>query len=79
MQIDHHDLHSEFPEFKDRISLLKTTDAHFAKLFDEYDTLDHEVRRIEQEDSPIGDAEMEAMKMNRVHLKDKLYAYLKDG
>lgn len=77
MQIEHHNLHREFPEYGDRINLLKTSDAHFSKLFNEYDALDHQVRRIEMEGSLISDAEMEAMKLKRVHLKDKLYAYLK--
>jgi uncharacterized protein len=79
MQIEHHDLHREFPEYGDRIHLLKTSNTHFAKLFDEYDRLDHQVRRIELQGSLLSDAEMEAMKMDRVHLKDKLYAYLKNG
>jgi uncharacterized protein len=76
MQLEHHDLHREFPQYKDRIHLLKTSDAHFARLFTEYDILDHEVRRIENAGSPVADAEMEKLKMDRVHLKDKLYAYL---
>jgi uncharacterized protein YdcH (DUF465 family) len=79
MQIEHHDLHHEFPEYAERIHQLKTSDAHFAKLFGEYDRLDHEVRRIEEAGSLISDAEMEEMKLERVHLKDKLYAYLKKG
>lgn len=79
MQIEHHDLHHEFPEYSERIHHLKTSDAHFARLFEEYDRLDHQIRRIEMEGSLVSDAEMEALKMDRVHLKDKLYAYLKKG
>lgn len=78
MQLEHHDLHHEFPEHKERIHHLKTTDAHFGKLFDEYDLLDHKVRTLEEAGLLISDSEMEALKLDRVRLKDELYAYLKD-
>ena len=77
MQLDHHDLHHEFPEYGSRIHELKTSDHHFAKLFGEYDKLDHEIRRIEQDGAKIADAELEKLKYSRIHLKDQLYAYLK--
>ncbi len=76
MQLDHHDLHADFPQLSDRIHQLKTEDAHFAKLFGEYDALDHEIRRIEESGSAIGDAELETLKYKRIHLKDALYAML---
>jgi uncharacterized protein len=76
MQVDHHDLHHDFPEYAARIQHLKTTNAHFANLFKEYDRLDHAVRKLENEGIPTSDAHMEAMKIQRVHLKDELYGYL---
>ena len=76
MRIDHRDLHVDFPELNDRIHQLKTTDSHFAKMYGEYDALNHEIRRIEEEDSAIGDADLETMKYKRLHLKDALYALL---
>ncbi|MDB5104922.1 MAG: hypothetical protein JWP91_2611 [Fibrobacteres bacterium] len=76
MQLEPHGLHHEFPEFSAKIHELKIKDGHFAKLFTEYDLLDHEVRRLEEAGSLLADAEMEKLKLNRVHLKDKLYAYL---
>lgn len=79
MQIEHHDLHHEFPEYSERIHQLKTSDAHFARLFAEYDRLDHQIRHIEMDGSLISDGEMEVLKMDRVLLKDKLYVYLKKG
>lgn len=77
MQIEHHNLHHEFPEYGERISHLKASNAHFVKLLDEYDRLDSQVRKIEMQGSLISDGEMEILKMDRVHLKDKLFAYLK--
>jgi uncharacterized protein len=79
MQIEHHDLHHEFPEHKERIHELKISDTRFAKLFNQYDQLDHMIRRVEEAGALMSDSEMEAMKMERVHLKDKLYAYLKNA
>ena len=77
MQVEHHDLHHEFPEFATRISDLKAKDAHFLKLFNEYDGLDHRIRGIENAGSPVADTEMEALKLHRVRLKDELYHYLR--
>ena len=35
MELQQHDLHHEFPEYKDAIHRLKTASHHFARLFDE--------------------------------------------
>ena len=48
MTIEHHDLHSEFPDMGDQIRSLKMKDRHFARLFDEYHEVDREVRKIEE-------------------------------
>jgi uncharacterized protein YdcH (DUF465 family) len=36
MTIEKHDLHHEFPEYKEEIHRLKMNDAHFRRFFDEY-------------------------------------------
>lgn len=74
---EHHDLIHELPEFRDKIHELKVSNAHFARLFDEYHELDHEVRRIEQGVETPSDAYLEDQKKKRLHLKDQLYAMLK--
>ena len=76
MKIEPHGLYHDFPELSDRIHTLKIQDADFSKLFDEYDRLDHEIRRLEEGGLLIADSEMEELKLKRVHLKDKLYAYM---
>jgi len=76
MQIDNHNLVNELPEFKDKIHALKTSDRHFHKLFDEYNTIDTDVHRLESEDSPVSDEHMESLKKQRLLLKDQLYAML---
>jgi uncharacterized protein YdcH (DUF465 family) len=76
MRVDHRDLHTDFPEFAQRIHDLKVGDPHFARLFEEYDKLNHEIRALELADVPVSDAEIEKLKYRRLHLKDQLYALL---
>lgn len=76
MSLEKHDLVHEFPELRDRIHQLKTTDAHFAKLFAEYHQLDHEVHRLEQGVEVSSDDYLEQQKKHRLALKDQLYSAL---
>jgi hypothetical protein len=71
-----HDLVHEFPEHKERIHQLKMENAHFARLFKEYDDLDHELRRIQQEIETPSDEVVETFKKKRLHLKDELLAMI---
>lgn len=79
MQVDHHDLAQEFPEFKDEIHKLKISSAHFARLYDEYERVEHEIHLIEVEDSPVSDAYLEDLKKKRLQLKDEIYLLLRGG
>ena len=76
MQIEHHDLHHDFPEFADAIHALKTGNAHFAKLFAVYNRLTGRVEDLEENDMPVADFTIEDMKKQRVKLKDELYHLL---
>jgi uncharacterized protein YdcH (DUF465 family) len=72
-----HDLRHEFPEFSEAIHELKMHDAHFARLFNEYHEVDHEVHRIESGAETPSDDYLESRKKERLRLKDELYALLK--
>lgn len=74
----HHDLAHEFPEYKDRIHELKMNNEEFAGLYTEYQEVDKEIYRIEQEIEAHSDEYTEDLKKKRVWLKDKLYAMLGD-
>lgn len=76
MQVEHHDLPHEFPEFKQTIHDLKISSTHFARLLDEYESLTRQIEGLEEEDLPIDDFTAEEMKKKRVKLKDELYALL---
>jgi uncharacterized protein YdcH (DUF465 family) len=71
-----HELAADFPEYAEKISALKQSDAHFAKLYDEYHEVNRQVHRAETDVEPTGDEEMEAMRRARMKLKDELYAIL---
>ena len=75
-QQEHHDLHHEFPEYKDTIHQLKTGNNHFARLFDEYHKVNREVLNLEGKNVPVSDATFEETKKQRLKLKDELYAML---
>lgn len=79
MQGEHHDLVHELPEFREKIHELKMSNNHFAKLFDEYHEVDHEVRRIELELETPSDEYIEELKKKRLHLKDELFGMLKQA
>lgn len=68
-----HDLLHELPEHRDTIHRLKTSNNHFARLFDEYHEVDHEVHRIETGVENTADEYLEERKKVRLHLKDQLF------
>ncbi len=76
MQVDHHDLHHDFPEFIDAIDALKSSNAHFKRLCASYHRLTGNVEDLEEHDMPLADFTFEDMKKQRVKLKDELYHML---
>ena len=77
--IKKHQLTVDFPEFEAKIHELKVSDNHFKKLFEEYDTLDHDVYRIESDTEPASDDTLNNLRVERVRVKDEIYAYLKEN
>ncbi len=71
-----HDVYHEFPEYKDAIDRLKSTNLEFSRLFDEYTELNREVIRIEQLVEPRSHHFHEDLKKKRLFAKDKIYQYL---
>lgn len=77
MDLQHHrDLAHEFPQFKDRIHELKLASGEFRALYHEYQEVDDEIHRIEQDIETPEDAYTEELKRRRVRLKDHLYGLL---
>ncbi len=67
-----HELAEEFPEKAERIHLLKTGDPHFRKLFDQYHEVNRAVHRAETRVEAIDDAAEQALRRQRLMLKDEL-------
>lgn len=66
-----------FPEYRALISQLKQEDAHFAKVFEEHNELDHEIIRLEQDPVTSGLDDIEVLKRKKLKLKEELYGMLK--
>ncbi|MCW5621985.1 MAG: DUF465 domain-containing protein [Burkholderiales bacterium] len=77
MHILPHDLDHEFPEFSPLIHNLKQEDDRLAMLVEEYERVNSQIVDIEENDKPFQDFEFEAMKKQRLRLKDSIYLILR--
>lgn len=76
MDLLNHDIAHEFPEHQEKIHSLKTSDAHFAKLFTEYDEDNHEIKKYELGGAVITEEALEELKKKRLSTKDQIYQRL---
>ena len=74
--MEKHDLHSEFPELEQKIHELKISNNHFKKLFETYHTVNNEIHRIETGDENTSDEVLNRLRIERVKIKDELFALL---
>ena len=68
-----------FPEYRDLISQLKTTDRHFLSLFEKHNELDHKIKNIESRIEPGSHDQVEILKKQKLACKDELYVLLKNA
>ncbi|MEO0999323.1 MAG: DUF465 domain-containing protein [Pseudomonadota bacterium] len=73
-----HELAEFFPEKAERIHALKEENAHFARLAEEYHTLNREVHRGETNVEPMDDFHLEDLRKKRLKLLDEISALLRD-
>lgn len=68
-----------FPEYRELISELKQSDAHFARLFDEHNALDDKLTGLENDPVASSSAadEIHELKVKKLALKEQLYELLK--
>ena len=66
-----------FPEHRELITRLKTTDRHFSNLFEKHNELDHKIKSIESHIEHATHEVVETMKKEKLLLKDQIYALLK--
>ncbi|WP_284176935.1 YdcH family protein [Rhabdaerophilum sp. SD176] len=70
------ELIAEFPEHAFRITQLKTSEPHFARLYEDYHEVNRAIHRAETNIEPTDDLRLETMRKERLRLKDALYAML---
>jgi uncharacterized protein YdcH (DUF465 family) len=66
-----------FPEYRDLISQLKTTDHHFNRLFEQHNAADQRIKNMESRIEAGTHEDIETLKKEKLQLKDQLYAILK--
>lgn len=71
-----HELVADFPDKADQISKLKQSDAHFAKLADEYHEVNRAVHRAETNVEPLEQLAETDLRKRRSVLKDEIWGYL---
>jgi uncharacterized protein YdcH (DUF465 family) len=72
-----HELNEEFPEFAAKMTALKTSNAHFARLAEKYHELNRTIHRAETLVEPMEDLAMDTLRKQRMKLKDEIYAMLR--
>ncbi|SHE50195.1 hypothetical protein SAMN05444279_103107 [Ruegeria intermedia] len=71
-----HELAEEFPDKVELMSQLKQSDAHFARLADEYHEVNRAVHRAETNIEPMEELAETELRKKRAALKDEIWAIL---
>lgn len=72
-----HELAEEFPADVERISAMRQTNAHFARLCDEYHRINRAIHRAETRVEPLDDPGETALRRARMVLKDQISGFLR--
>ena len=71
-----HELTEEFPDMVEKMHALKTSDAHFSKMYEEYHQLNRAIHRAETNVEPMDSLAENDLRKKRAALKDQIYAIL---
>ncbi len=71
-----HELAEEFPDKVELMSELKQSDAHFARLAEEYHELNRTVHRAETNVEPMEELAEVELRKKRAALKDEIWSIL---
>jgi len=66
-----------FPEHRELITKLKSSDLHFARLFDQHNELDQRIKNMESRIEAATHEQIESLKKEKLLLKDALYTILR--
>ena len=71
-----HELAEEFPAHVEKMHDLKESDAHFARLFEDYHEVNRAVHRAETNVEPMDSMAETDLRKKRAALKDEIWGYL---
>lgn len=71
-----HDLYEDFPDKTEAIHALKATNAHFARLVDEYHAVNRAVHRAETRVDVLSSDHETELRQTRMRLKDDIWRML---
>jgi len=77
MHVEHHPLIKDFPEKREQLQKLRQEDPTFARKAEEYEALDKRICRVEDGVEHLDDAALNALKQERVAMKDDIARDLK--
>lgn len=66
-----------FPEYRELITNLKNSDAHFQRKFNEHNELDEEIKELERNAASDLTPEVKVLKQKKLHLKEEIHQILK--
>ncbi|ADE84666.1 YdcH family protein [Rhodobacter capsulatus] len=67
-----HTLSEEFPFEMEKLHALKVSNAHFAKLLEDYDAVNDKVHRAETNVEPLEHFAEVDLRKHRAHIKDEI-------
>lgn len=73
-----HELTEEFPDDAEKLHRLKTSNAHFARIAEEYHEVNRAVHRAETNVEPMTEAAEAELRRKRMALKDDIARMLRE-
>ena len=74
-----HELAEEFPDHAEKLHTLKTANAHFARLADDYHEINRTIHRAETLVEPMDSGHEAELRRKRVALKDEIARMLREA
>ncbi|KEO61793.1 YdcH family protein [Thioclava indica] len=74
-----HTLQEEFPQQLEQLHALKISNAHFAKLLEDYDVLNDQVHRAETNVDPVDSLTETELRKKRAAVKDEIARMLSEA
>lgn len=63
-------------EYREIISELKVSNAHFSRIFEKHNELDQRINNVEEGREHMEQLSLEALKKEKLRLKDEAYAII---